>query len=713
MAKNVITVGAVDDIENGYQNTTDVKQINTDFSSWGPTDDGRIKPDIVANGDALYSTVYRTDSDSGSYFEIMDGTSMAAPNVTGSIALLQEHYQNTHNQNPPRAATIKGVIIHTADEAGSNPGPDYKFGWGLLNTAKAAEKISEDVNSSNTIQELTLSNNQTYSTDIFNDGTTPLKVTIVWTDPAPSNLMLSKSLVNDLDLRVSNGNNFEPWILNDAQPNQAASRGDNTKDNVEQVYISAPGSGYYTVTVTHKGTLSSPQAFSMIISGDVSPEATINISQVDINESSFGQAAYWNSSSWEYVNPTQPVTLDIEDQYFLASHNYKPGTTQKYHFWENNRNINDYSNFTQMAITSEINTVTAKFNSSYNATVQNALEGFTSASGGTIMFSDPWLVDATDPQKGSYSQGIGAPLKSVSSPLNLTTGSSYKGVLLNQDLSFDPEIPNYSVKTTSPQNVYVTQTGKTHKFYFQNWEGTDVNFEDSDELETAVVFTSANAVASANMKGTQLSNNSSTHANNSQRKLVSTINGDLHSVYESMGRIWLERSTDNGQTWTIMNNGRSLNDEDEAKNPSMAIVGDNRFVVVYQENIGGYNTITMKVVALEPTVTVSNLIEVYSDENLYNYDANPVVTVEHCSSNQYYYYLIVWDENTGIYQPKGLYYKIMQEDLNSVFTEINEDPTIITNTDNNSLNPTVTSSFISKSNPEFHVAWEQQSTKIK
>jgi len=264
----------------------------------------------------------------------------------------------------------------------------------------------------------------------------------------------------------------------------------------------------------------------------------------------------------------------------------------------------------------------------------------------------------------------------------------------------------FSSPLSEPVSVSSDFTYSNNNYVFLNWS-------DGSTATTRNISPSSPLSLTANYKGTQLSNYSSTHANNSQRKIVSTINGDLHSVYESMGRIWLERSTDNGQTWTIMNNGRSLNDEDEAKNPSMAIVGDNRFVVVYQENIGGYNTITMKVVALEPTVTVSNLIEVYSDENLYNYDANPVVTVEHCSSNQYYYYLIVWDENTGIYQPKGLYYKIMQEDLNSVFTEINEDPTIITNTDNNSLNPTVTSSFISKSNPEFHVAWEQQSTAIK
>lgn len=105
MAKNIITVGAVDDILNGYNNSSDVKQVNTNFSSAGPTDDGRIKPDIVANGDNLYSTVYHQNMDTtkptGNYYYSSSGTSMATPNVTGSIALLQEHYRNTHNYNFP------------------------------------------------------------------------------------------------------------------------------------------------------------------------------------------------------------------------------------------------------------------------------------------------------------------------------------------------------------------------------------------------------------------------------------------------------------------------------------------------------------------------------------------------------------------------------------------------------------------------------------
>ncbi len=131
-AKNIITVGAIDDIPNGYQNTGDVTQNGTSSSNWGPTDDGRIKPDIVANGEGLYSPVYHNPNNpnqtGNSYYDYKSGTSMAAPSVTGSIALLMEHYRDTHSQNDMKSATVKALLIHTADEAGDSPGPDYKYG---------------------------------------------------------------------------------------------------------------------------------------------------------------------------------------------------------------------------------------------------------------------------------------------------------------------------------------------------------------------------------------------------------------------------------------------------------------------------------------------------------------------------------------------------------------------------------------------------------
>ncbi|GAB4371554.1 MAG: hypothetical protein Kow0042_14360 [Calditrichia bacterium] len=281
VAKNILTVGAVEDIPNGYSQPSDV--VITAFSSWGPADDGRIKPDIVGNGVALYSCISTSNTAYASY----GGTSMSSPNVAGSLILLQQHYQNLHGGSSMRAATLKGLVIHTADEAGTAPGPDYMFGWGLMNTQRAAEVISDEFPewSEHLLQELTLSNGGSYSIQVYSDGLQPLKTTICWTDPpatppSPSLNPTTKMLVNDLDLRITKGGTtYYPWILDGANPANPATTGDNNTDNVEQVYIASPDAGVYTITVNHKGTLQNgSQNYALIMSGALYPvEITANI----------------------------------------------------------------------------------------------------------------------------------------------------------------------------------------------------------------------------------------------------------------------------------------------------------------------------------------------------------------------------------------------------------------------------------------------------
>ncbi|MER2997259.1 S8 family serine peptidase [Pontibacter populi] len=272
-AKNILTVGAVNPIANGYIQASDV-QISG-FSSWGPTDDGRIKPDIVGNGVDVMSSVGTNNT----AYAQFSGTSMAAPNVSGSLLLLQEHYSNVKSGSIMRAATLKGLVIHTADEAGQAPGPDYIYGWGLLNMARAATVISgakATPNAKHLLAERQLQNSEVYGFDVVASGEGPLVVTISWTDPeaspVPSNLLNNRTprLVNDLDLRISrNGTSYQPWTMNPATPASPATPGDNKLDNVEQVLIAnaIPGETY-RVEIRHKGTLvKAPQAYSIVASG--------------------------------------------------------------------------------------------------------------------------------------------------------------------------------------------------------------------------------------------------------------------------------------------------------------------------------------------------------------------------------------------------------------------------------------------------------------
>jgi len=175
-----------------------------------------------------------------------------------------------------RSATLKALAIHTADEAGPSDGPDYSFGWGLLNTKKAAEVISGDGSGGHQIKEASLNNGGTYQvqiTPIIGSGN-KIKATLVWTDPPgtpppPSVDTPDLMLVNDLDLRIIGSDTTSlPWTLNPANPATAATKGDNTRDNVEQIFFEPIKTETYTVQVIHKGTLKneSPQDFSLILS---------------------------------------------------------------------------------------------------------------------------------------------------------------------------------------------------------------------------------------------------------------------------------------------------------------------------------------------------------------------------------------------------------------------------------------------------------------
>jgi len=271
VAKNILTVGAVEHVPGGYNPSVGPPSVvDVIFSAWGPTDDGRIKPDLVGDGFLLISTWAESP-----FYAPAIGTSMASPNVAGSLLLLQEHYEDINGGNNfMRAATLKALAIHTADEAGGAPGPDYEFGWGLLNTNNAATVITEN-GGSHRIIEGTLSNGGTETVQInVNEPNAVVRATLVWSDPPavpvtpsldPPDLML----VNDLDLRIQDSTTTHmPWILNPAVPTAAATRGDNFRDNVEQVLISGGGPGAYFVTITHKGTLlnNEDQDYSVIIS---------------------------------------------------------------------------------------------------------------------------------------------------------------------------------------------------------------------------------------------------------------------------------------------------------------------------------------------------------------------------------------------------------------------------------------------------------------
>jgi subtilisin-like proprotein convertase family protein len=267
IAKNNLCVANVLAVSN-YVDASSVLLSNS--SSFGPADDGRIKPDIASQGTSVFSSL----SDSDTSYGNLSGTSMAAPAVTGSLALLQEHHNNMFGSYLT-SASMKALVLHTAREAGSFPGPDYRFGWGLMDTAAAADMITNN-GFTTKFEENTLNQGDTYTFTVEAlDPSVPLVATIAWTDPAGQIQDTSTAddptprLVNDLDIRVfdENGTEFFPWKLNPSQPSAAATKGDNIVDNIEKIEIDNPSS-IYTIEVTHKGTLQdSAQNYSIVVSG--------------------------------------------------------------------------------------------------------------------------------------------------------------------------------------------------------------------------------------------------------------------------------------------------------------------------------------------------------------------------------------------------------------------------------------------------------------
>ena len=276
-AKNILCVGACNDVPSGYVNPSSV--VLTAFTSWGPTDDGRIKPDIVANGMSLFSCTNTADN----AYVSASGTSMATPNASGSINLIAQDYE-TQKGTSPWSSTLKALVINAADEAGAADGPDYANGWGLMNVHRMADIVRAAPNGDLGVLEATLNNGETDTYWFEASSPQDIRVTIAWTDPAgnpiaPAVDNPTPMLVNDLDLRVQHvltATTTLPWHLNVAAPANAATHADNTVDNVEQVDIDTAPSGVYKVTVTHKGSLdpAGAQNYSLVYRGMHESQAT-------------------------------------------------------------------------------------------------------------------------------------------------------------------------------------------------------------------------------------------------------------------------------------------------------------------------------------------------------------------------------------------------------------------------------------------------------
>ena len=236
--KNVLHVGAVN--EQGNMSS---------FSSWGPMDDGRLLPTVCAKGVDVWSTL------PGDSYGPMDGTSMACPGASGLMALLVERYRQISGGQEPLAALLKAVSANAADDYG-RPGPDYQYGFGVLNGNRAAETMEKGWYRIGSIGQGDA--DVQYNIHVP-AGSKQLRVMLAWTDTVgkPFYDYGEPALINDLDLTV---NGLQPWILDKDNPTAVAVRGRDTINNMEQVTIDNP-SGDYTINVKASAVVSDKQQF--------------------------------------------------------------------------------------------------------------------------------------------------------------------------------------------------------------------------------------------------------------------------------------------------------------------------------------------------------------------------------------------------------------------------------------------------------------------
>jgi hypothetical protein len=295
--KNVIATGASENVPGTLALTyglyADGVDTMADFSSRGPCEDGRIKPDVVAPGTWIASAASSAAPDEASiawtaidaYYVYMGGTSMSGPHAAGAAAVFVQFYKSTHTNAMPSPALVKAALINSANEldelnGGPGPIPNNDEGWGRITLTNiivtnliTAPRYYEYVD-----QTTLLTNGQVYlHHTLVRNSDQPFKVTLAYTDVAgfPGAI---PALVNDLDLEVVGpdgtlyrGNQFAG---NDSVPN--APSPDNL-NNVEAVHLAQPAPGDYLVRVRARhvvqdarlDTATIDQDFALVISGDI------------------------------------------------------------------------------------------------------------------------------------------------------------------------------------------------------------------------------------------------------------------------------------------------------------------------------------------------------------------------------------------------------------------------------------------------------------
>jgi len=272
-AKNTICVGATGPNAHAVDDNPPTPKSNgiAPFSEFGPMNDGRVKPDLVAYGGDNNTANVILDNGTNSTTQI-SGTSFAAPACTGVAALVfQQHIAVVGRE--PTAAMTKAILCNSATDLGAL-GPDQTYGFGIINAEAAINTINLRTSSNSTpFLEGILTNGGTDTFTLDVQNSTQLKVTLCWMDPA-GNPGAQKALINDLDLELvrPDGVTIFPFSLDPANPSAAATAsGPNTVDPIEQIIVDSPVAGTWTLHVKGTSIAQGPQPYAVCLNQSTTP----------------------------------------------------------------------------------------------------------------------------------------------------------------------------------------------------------------------------------------------------------------------------------------------------------------------------------------------------------------------------------------------------------------------------------------------------------
>lgn len=245
-AKNILTVGSC------FRD-----HVVSSTSSRGPLKDGRLKPEIMAVGANIYCPVPNNS------YTFTSGTSLACPQVVGILSLLSERYKQLHANANPKSDLLKAIAINGASDLG-RPGPDFWYGFGMVNGARSLDILENNHYARNTISSGTAPQTRAITVP---PQTAQLKVLLYYHDPVASAASATQ-LINDLDLRVvePGGTIHRPLILDPSVSGAGnnAVEGADHLNNVEQVTINNPAAGSYTISVSDFSIPSGPQDYVLV-----------------------------------------------------------------------------------------------------------------------------------------------------------------------------------------------------------------------------------------------------------------------------------------------------------------------------------------------------------------------------------------------------------------------------------------------------------------